>query len=403
MAENRCLKELIETKGAWTFDLLRKALDDGREKNLNEIKESGLRGRGGAAFPTYIKWKSVMDKDDVVLVCNADEGEPGTFKDRYIMETNPDLLLESILICAYTIGAKQVFIYIRGEYVQSRERMEEALLRSARALDMYRQEAGHLPEIKIVMGGGAYVCGDETSLINSLEGKRPSPRIKPPLPVEKGYLGKPTVVNNVETLVNVPLIIRDGGTAYARLGVENSTGTKLISLSGKVNRPGVYEVEMGHMSVREIIEELGGGVREGRRLKFVIPGGISTPLLTEDELDVLVDIDSLANAGTSLGSGAMIVADDTVDAYQAALTVADFFMSETCGTCFPCKEGNRQVYHLLTLIDGDKKEERYLDLIDQVTKTTSLAARCGLGKSTGDFITSSIHKIPEDYLARIHR
>jgi NADH-quinone oxidoreductase subunit F len=401
MSEKLYLKELVETKGEWQFKYLKKAIVDGQEKDIEELEKSGLRGRGGAAFPSFIKWRSVMKKEDVVLICNADEGEPGTFKDRYIMETNPFLLIESLLIAAYMLDAKKIFIYLRGEYTLAEEKLRVALEKSDTARVMFSRATGRIPEIKIIMGGGAYVCGDETSLINSLEGTRPSSRIKPPLPVDIGYKGLPTVVNNVETLCNLPLIIRDGGEGYSKIGTEVSAGTKLIALSGKVNKPGVYEVEMGSMTIREIINELGGGVVNDNIIKFVIPGGVSTQMLSNDELDITLDFESLAEAGSAVGSGAMIVADETVDTYYSALSIADFFMHETCGTCYPCKEGNRQVFHLLHLIGSGKGTKKHLELIERVTNTTSLSARCGLGKSTGNFITSSIQKIPEDYLKQL--
>lgn len=382
------------------YDTLFQTMEIGRESAYKELENSGLRGRGGAAFPTYIKWQSVKNKENIILICNADEGEPGTFKDRYLIEGSPHLLIESLLIGAYILKAKEVYIYIRGEYVIGQKGLRKALQEIEPVLDHFERYAEFRPSIRIATGGGAYVCGDETSLINSLEGKRPSPRIKPPLPIEAGLRGMPTIVNNVETLVNVNLIMKIGGGKYSEYGRGISKGTKLISLSGKVKNPGVYEVEFGSMTFRQIIEEFGGGVMTGP-IKFIIPGGVSTQLLASEGLDTFYDIESCQEAGTNLGSGALIVADQTVDAFDISLNIADFFMKETCGTCFPCKEGNRQVHHLLSLIGEGKGEERYLELIGRVTTTTSIAARCGLGKSTGNFITSAIDHFPEDFLNHI--
>ncbi len=411
MSEKRLLKNMIDasseraslmtTEQGYKFEILEKVVSMGRDQAMKELETSKLRGRGGAAFPTYIKWQSVQGSPDVVLICNADEGEPGTFKDRFIMEKGPFLLLESLLIGAYMLQAKDVFIYIRGEYKMAIESISKSLECVSGALELLKEQMGFQPLFKVVVGAGAYVCGDETSLINSIEGRRPSPRMKPPLPTVSGFMNRPTVVNNVETLANISLIMALGGKEYAKVGTETDTGTKLISLSGKVNNPGVYEVAFGSMTLREIITELGGGIKEGKATKFVIPGGISTQILTAKELDVSYTMEDLNEAGTSLGSGAIIVADETVDVYETAVGIADFFMKETCGTCFPCKEGNRQVYHLLEEMGKGNGKEDYLDLIIRITSTTSLAARCGLGKTTGNFIASSIEKLPEDYLSHI--
>ncbi|BES65071.1 hypothetical protein SANA_15100 [Gottschalkiaceae bacterium SANA] len=398
MKECKYIKEIIE-KGTveWPYRFFHQGLEMGRERCFRELEKSGLVGRGGAAFPTSKKWGSVWDTENVVLICNADEGEPGTFKDRYIMENNPAFLLESMLLSAFIVNARALYIYIRGEYTQAISLMKKEIDQADVVLDAYREKTGVKLEVEVVVGQGAYVCGDETSLINSIEGVRPNSRIKPPYPTQKGLFDAPTIVNNVETLCNLSLIIRDGGDFFSSLGVEGSRGTKLISLSGKIKNPGVYEIEMGKVSLREIIEELGGGIKGDHELKFVIPGGISTQLFVENEIDVMVDYCSLKQAGSALGSGAIIVADETVNAVEMAKNAADFFSKETCGICFPCKEGNRQIHNMLNKIYVFEGKREYLKLIREISETTSRAARCGLGQSAGNLLVSAIEKIPGDF------
>ena len=395
--EYKYLKKIIEDGPTGDFAYLRKALEYGRDKCLNELEKSGLVGRGGAGFSTAAKWKYAWNSSDVVLICNCDEGEPGSFKDRYMLENGPFLLLEGILISAFMLQSSEVYIYVRDEYKDALDSFHKCLDNHLDLIVWYCEQIDPEFELQIVSGGGAYVCGDETSLINSLEGKRPHSRIKPPFPAEKGLRGLPTIVNNVETLSNLPLIIRDGGEKFSTIGVEGGRGSKLICLSGKVNKPGLYEIEMGKITLEEIINNLGGGC-SGEKLKFVIPGGTSTAVLGADELKIPVDYESLKRAGTSLGTGAVIVADESVSALDAACNAADFFMSETCGICFPCKEGNRQINHLLNLIRDGKGKEHYLDLIQDVGKTAACSARCGLGQSCGNMVSSLIDRFRADFL-----
>lgn len=401
MLEHKYLKKFIEAGPSGDFESLCKALEYGRDRCLDELEKSGLVGRGGAGFSTATKWNFVWNSMDVVLICNGDEGEPGSFKDRYILENGPFLLLEGLLISAFMLNSSEVYLYIRDEYKEALESFHKCLDDNLDLIVWYCDQINPEFELKVVTGGGAYVCGDETSLINSLEGKRPHSRIKPPYPAEKGLRGLPTIVNNVETLSNLPLIIRDGGEKFSSMGVEGSRGSKLICLSGRVNKPGLYEIEMGKVSLEEIVSSLGGGC-SGGKLKFVIPGGTSTAVLSPRELSIAVDYGSLRNAGTSLGTGAVIVADESVDALDAACNAADFFMSETCGICFPCKEGNRQIHYLLNLIRDGKGQERYLDLIQDVAKTAARSARCGLGQSCGNMVNSLIEKFRADFLAYIN-
>jgi len=399
MKEKRYLKNLVDLGSEnWSYQYLPQAIEMGRQACLQELEESELVGRGGAAFSTATKWGFVQDKDHVTLICNADEGEPGTFKDRYIMENNPALLLESMLIAAFIVNAENVYIYVRGEYVEAIKKMQAEIDKASAIMKTYQRATGVDLNVQIAVGQGAYVCGDETSLINSIEGIRPNSRIKPPYPTQEGLFGYPTIVNNVETLANMPLIIRDGGKAYAGMGVEGSRGTKLVSLSGRVRNPGVYEVEFGKTTLKEIIDDLGGGIIGDVPLKFVIPGGISTRLFLPDETDVPYDYAHIKEAGSALGSGAIIVGDQTICAVDMARNAADFFSKETCGICFPCKEGNRQIHAMLERICLGEGKPEYLNLIDEISKTTNRAARCGLGQSAGNLLVSAIEKIPEDFI-----
>ncbi len=398
MEEKNYLKSiLLEFEENYNYPLFKKALNVSRAEVLNEIKKSKLRGRGGAGFPTYKKLEYVFDEENVHFIVNADEGEPGTFKDRLIIEENPNLLLEGLLIMAYIVNAANLYIYIRGEYIKAIQKLEEAI----NHLNQIKDDFDYPFEISLVKGAGAYVCGDETSLINSIEGKRPNSRIKPPYPTENGLYGFPTVVNNVETIANIPLIIRDGGATYAKMGTDESTGTKLVCLSGRVKKPGVYEIEFGSLTMRQLIFDLGKGIKDDNKFSFVIPGGISTCVLTETELDVSLDYESLKAIGTSFGSGAVIVGDDKVDVVAVSRNVSDFFMNETCGMCYPCKEGNRQIHHLLEAIDQGHGTFEYLDLIREISNTTSATARCGLGQSAGNFITCASEKFREQFLRKM--
>ncbi|MBZ4684010.1 MAG: NADH-quinone oxidoreductase subunit [Fusobacteriaceae bacterium] len=389
------LKKEIE-KNSCDFSIFIDALNNTRDDLLNMIIKSNLLGRGGAGFPTGKKWSFVKDKNDVIFICNADEGEPGTFKDRYILENNPDYFLQSILISAYILNSAEIYIYIRGEYLKAITNMKNSMLKNKKYIDILSEKLKKQVEITIVEGAGAYICGDETSLINSIEGKRPNSRIKPPYPADKGLFNNPTIVNNVETIANIPLIIRDKEN-YLKIGTENSRGTKLISLSGAINKPGVYEIELGKITFRDLIYNLGEGIRNNNKFKFLIPGGISTEILVESELDTIISHDSLKKASSALGSGAVIVADDKVDILDVAINTADFYMHETCGTCFPCKEGNRQIHYLLEKLKEGKGKKEWFEIINDIEKTTTNAARCGLGQSVGKLISSSMKKLAHEY------
>ena len=387
----------------YDFAALKKVLNMPREESITAIKNADLKGRGGAGFPAGVKWELASEEtaSEKYVVCNADEGEPGTFKDRYLLENSPWQVLEGILISAYVIGAQKGYIYIRGEYVEP-IKIFSKVIKTA-------QENGVLGanilgsdfnfELQLIKGAGAYICGDETSLLNSIEGKRPRSRIKPPYPIQSGLYSKPTLVNNVETLAAAVEVIKQGVEAYTDLGTTESNGSKLISLSGEVNEPGVYEVEFAALTIREIIDELGKGIRNNRELKFVVPGGVSTSILPQDKLDIPYSYEAISAAGSSTGSGAMIAVSEEHDLIDLMLNVAEFFMSETCGTCFPCREGIRQVCYLL---ENAKKRghltKRDFELITDLSQTTYLAARCGLGQSSFNFVTSILENYRSELL-----
>jgi NADH-quinone oxidoreductase subunit F len=359
---------------------------------LEEILAANIRGRGGAGFPMGKK-ASFLAKDTgkpVYLVVNADESEPGTFKDREIMFRVPHRLLEGCLITAHAIGSQNVFIYIRGEYLAEFE-----VLRAA--LDQVR-EAALLGGVTVVLhrGAGAYICGEETALLESLEGKRGQPRSKPPFPAVAGVYASPTLVNNVETIATVPKIIELGGAEYAKIGVPNSTGTRLFSLSGNVVRGGNYELPLG-TSLRELIYDIGGGIPDGRELKAIIPGGSSVPVLTAEHVDARLDFDSMAALKTFLGSGAVIVIDDRCCMVQLGLRVAQFYMHESCGKCTPCREGTRWMVQILEKIEGGRAEHEDLDLLLSVCDRILGKCLCPLGDAAAMPVASYVDKFRDEF------
>jgi len=363
---------------------------------LEELLEAGVRGRGGAGFPmgrkaSFIPRESAKPK---YLVVNADESEPGTFKDREIMFRVPHRLIEGCLITAHAIGSQHVFIYIRGEYLHEFEVMRAALDEA--------RGAGLFGGVTIVLhrGAGAYICGEETALLESLEGKRGQPRSKPPFPAIQGLYASPTLINNVETVATVPQIIEMGGAEYAKLGVENSTGTRVFSLSGNVERGGNYELELG-TSLRELIYDIGGGIPDGRELKAVIPGGSSVPVLRGDEIDIGLDFDSMATKGTMLGSGAVIVIDDRACMVQLGLRVAQFYMHESCGKCTPCREGTRWMVQLLKKIEDGRAEQGELDLLLDVCDRILGKCLCPLGDAAAMPVASYVDKFRDEFQAHI--
>ncbi len=356
------------------YQALEKALQSMKPVQIvEEVKVSNLRGRGGALFPAGMKWSFIPKGTNkpVYLCCNADESEPGTCKDRVIIEQDPHLLLEGILITCYAIHSKEAFIYIRGEFHKGAQILQMAV-EDARRNGLIGDNilgTDFSCDIQVYRGAGAYICGEETGLMTSLEGKRGYPRNKPPFPAVSGLYGCPTIINNVETLAAVPSIIDKGGEWFASMGTEKSTGTKLICISGHVSKPGVYEVELGTMTLREFIEDIAGGVPEGRKIKGVIPGGLSMPVMKDDQLDVKLTFEDIQEAGSSLGSGAIVVMDETTDIVEIALLTAKFYAHESCGQCTPCREGNRWFVQILEAIYNGQGHPGDIDLILDICRS----------------------------------
>jgi NADH-quinone oxidoreductase subunit F len=367
---------------------------------INEVKRANLRGRGGAGFPTGLKWElcSRVPGSLKYLLCNADEGEPGTFKDRFILLQDPHLLIEGMVISGFAIGAERGYIYLRYEYPTALAVLEKAIEQAyARGyLGKNILGKGVNFDLSVHRGAGAYICGEETALIESLEGKRGQPRIRPPFPASQGAWRKPTVINNVETLSNIPYVIAMGADAYGKIGEETSPGPKLYGVSGMVNKPGVYELPMG-TTLREIIYTHCGGIKGNKKLKAVIPGGASTPMLTENHLDVKMDFNSLVAAGSMLGSGAVMVMDETVNLVPAAYTLVRFFAHESCGKCTPCREGTSWLYQVYSrLMHGEGKPDD-IDLLLYICDTVKGKCFCPLGEGAIQPVLSSIKHFREDY------
>jgi NADH-quinone oxidoreductase subunit F len=394
-------RAVYEARGGYAS--LRKALAMTEEEVLSELEASGLRGRGGAGFQMGKKAsflpRGSMEK---YVVCNADESEPGTFKDRELMQKAPHMLIEGIVIASYAAGASKAFIYIRGEYALQGNVLEAALAeaRDGGYLGDDILGSGHSLSLVIHRGAGAYICGEETGLLDSLEGKRGNPRLKPPFPANQGLYQGPTLINNVETLATVPAIVRLGGDEYAKLGVETSTGTKIVSVSGHVQRPGNYEIELGIPS-REIIYGLAGGPRPGHAVKCWFPGGSSAPVLTGADLDLPYDFDSLAQAGSMLGSGAIIVVDDSTPILAVAMKVAKFYQHESCGKCTPCREGTNWTVKMLERIDSGEATPMDLDIMASVCEHIIGNCLCVLGDAMAMPIGSMIAKFRGEFEAHI--
>jgi NADH-quinone oxidoreductase subunit F len=370
------------------------------EDVIEEVKTSRLRGRGGAGFPAGMKWDfaSRAPRKPKFVICNADEGEPGTFKDRVLIENDPHAILEGMALAGYAVGAEKGFIYIRGEYPRGAEILEKAIADAERRAFLGNNilNSGFDFTITVHRGAGAYICGEETALIESLEGKRGQSRIRPPFPVNAGYLDLPTVVNNVETLANIPQIIMRGGDWYAGIGTRECTGTKLYSISGKVEKPGVYELPMG-VTLGDLIFEHAGGMKDGKEFKAAFPGGASSACLDSSELDTKLDFNSLASVGSMLGSGAVIVLDETDDMVEAALALTNFFEHESCGKCTPCREGLFWVRQVLERIINGQGVPEDLVLLKDVCENISTTSFCGLGEASVNPILSTIEKFQEDY------
>jgi len=380
------------------YDALRRAIALGPEGVLREVADANLVGRGGAAFPAGRKWRAVAGAAvrPHYLVCNADESEPGTFKDRILMEEDPFAIVESMTIAGYATGCERGFIYLRAEYPLSLERLSGAIAQ-ARSRGLLGEDvmgAGFRFDVEIRSGAGAYICGEETALFNSIEGFRGEPRNKPPFPTQEGLFGKPTLVNNVETLANVPLILANGGPVYAATGTRHSSGTKLFSVSGRVGRPGVYEVPFG-TTLRGLIE-LAGGVAAGRRLAAVLLGGAAGTFLTPAELDIELTFEATRANGAALGSGVVMVFDDTVDMADIVLRIAGFFREESCGQCVPCRVGTvrqEEALERLRAARGAGDAAREIALVDDLAMVMRDASICGLGQTASNAVQSALLKL----------
>ena len=381
------------------YQSLKKAFDQKPDEIIDAVKASGLRGRGGAGFPTGLKW-SFLAKDVFprYLCCNADESEPGTCKDRELLLKNPHSLLEGMILCSYACRIETGYIYMRGEFHDLSFIMDKAI-EEAHAkgyLGKNIMGTGFDLEIYTHLGAGAYICGEESALLNSLEGGRGEPRMKPPFPAVEGLYAKPTVINNVETLCVVPYIVNEGAEEYAALGTEKSKGTKLVSVSGHVKKPGNYEVVLG-TSTREIIYDLAGGIRDDNELKAFIPGGSSVPMLPADQVDVGYDYESLAAAGTMLGSGALIVIDNKANIVETTLRLISFYMHESCGKCTPCREGTRWLHQIVEQILQHKGELEHINKIEDICDNMSFKAFCPLADACVAPVMSSIKHFRSEY------
>jgi NADH-quinone oxidoreductase subunit F len=404
--ENSHTLEVAKSRGAYAR--VDKAFGMKREDIVQEVITSNLRGLGGAGFPAGRKWSFLPKQDEkpVYLVVNADEGEPGTCKDKYVMIHDPHLLIEGIIITCYAINSHKAFIYVRGEYDLSINRLNQAIDEAKAAGILGDKVMGHDFALDIVVhrGAGAYICGEETALLESLEGKKGWPRLKPPFPAVEGYLRCPTVVNNVETLSYVPFVIEMGGQAFAALGSERNGGLRMYSISGCVNKPGVYELPMG-TPLREMIYEHAGGIPGDRPIKAVIPGGSSSPILTPDEIDVPMDFDSLAKIGSMLGSAGIVVFDDTISIPEAMLVIIRFYAHESCGQCTPCREGTAWLELIVRRILDQHGRGHDLDNMLRISHNIIGNTICPLGDAAALPVISYVTKFRtefEEWIAKAH-
>ncbi len=396
------IDEFLENEG---YKAAEKAISEmTKEFVIKNIIDSGLRGRGGGGFPTGIKWEiaSKNNADQKYIVCNADEGDPGAFMDRSILEGDPHSVIEGMIIAGYAIGATKGLVYIRAEYPLAIERLQKAIDSA--------KERGYLGknlfgtdfefDIEIKFGAGAFVCGEETALIHSMEGKRGEPTSKPPYPAERGFWNKPTVVNNVETLVNIPRIILNGVEWFKEVGTEKSPGTKVFALSGKINNVGLVEVPMG-ISLREIIFEIGEGIKDGKKFKAVQTGGPSGGCLNEEDLDTPIDFDSLASKGAIMGSGGMVVMDEDDCMVSVAKFFLEFTLDESCGKCTPCRIGNTRLYEILDRITKGKGKLEDLALLKELSECIKATSLCGLGQTSANPVLSTLDKFYNEYIDHV--
>ena len=374
------------------------------EQVIEEIQKAGLRGRGGGGFPTGNKWEIALKQagEEKYIVCNADEGDPGAFMDRSILEGDPCGVIEGMMIAGYAIGASQALVYIRAEYPLAISRLEKAIEQARKKGYLGKNVFGtsFSFDVTLKFGAGAFVCGEETALIQSMQGERGEPKSKPPYPAQSGYLGKTTVVNNVETLLNVPLIIRYGSDWFREIGTESSPGTKVFALAGKVNNVGLVEVPMG-TTLREIIFDIGGGIKNGKRFKAVQTGGPSGGCLTNKDLDISIDFDSLSAKGSIMGSGGMIIMDEDDCMVSIAKFFLEFTLDESCGKCTPCRIGNTRLYEILSRITEGEGRMEDLKLLEELSDTIKEASLCGLGQTSPNPVLSTLKEFREEYIQHI--
>jgi NADH:ubiquinone oxidoreductase subunit F (NADH-binding)/(2Fe-2S) ferredoxin len=395
------IEEYIAQDG---YVALEKALSTNPSGVIEEIKKSELRGRGGAGFPTGLKWEFTAKApgNEKYIVCNADEGEPGTFKDREIMEGDPHSLIEGMLIAGYATGAHKGYIYIRGEYALSIQRLQKAI-KDAKSYGILGEKilgTDFSFDIEVKKGAGAYICGEETALLESIEGKRGEPRKKPPYPPTFGLWGKPTVINNVETLANIPLIVEKGVDWFRSIGVPGTYGTKLFSLMGDINWKGVIEIPFG-TPLSKIVLDIGGGIKNGKKLKAVVLGGVSGSLILPEELDTPVDFNSLARIEAGPGSGSIVVLSENRCIVDIAKNIAYFFRHESCGKCTPCRIGTEEMYKIIDRISRGGGEEKDLVTIERLGENMKLTSFCGLGQTASNIIVQSIKKFRSEWLIHI--
>jgi len=386
------------------YSVLKKVLSMTGEDIINEVKTSGLKGRGGAGFPTGLKMDSVKQAEGTpkYIICNADEGEPGNFKDRLLMENDPHQIIEGMIICAYATGTNHGYAFIRGEYIKSIKTMEVALeqARVKGYLGDNILDTGYDFDIEVHTGAGSYVCGEEFALLVSIEGKSGRATYKPPFPTTCGLYNKPTQINNVETFCNIPHILDMGGTEFSKIGTESSKGTKLVCLSGNIVNPGLYEVPLG-TTIRAIIDDLGGGVPNNRKIKMVQLGGASGPVIPENLLDLKMCVKELNGNGLSFGSGAIIVMDERIHVLDILKRIVKFFHHESCGKCTPCREGLTQMLILLDRFIEGTASEQDLALLDVLIETMGQASICGLGQAAPTAVQKVLEYFPEEFTSRI--
>ena len=386
------------------YEALAKVLQGTPQEAIETVKKSGLRGRGGGGFPTGLKWEiaSKSPGKEKYVVCNADEGDPGAFMDRSILESDPNSVIEAMAICGYCIGASKGLVYIRAEYPLAVKRLQIAM-KQARDYGLLGDDilgSGFNFDIEIRYGAGAFVCGEETALIHSMEGKRGEPTVKPPFPAVSGYLGKPTNVNNVETFANIPVIFLKGPEWFASIGTEKSKGTKVFALAGKINNVGLIEVPMG-TTLREVIYDIGGGIKGGKEFKAVQTGGPSGGCLTKKHLDTPIDYDNLTAAGSMMGSGGMIVMDEDDCMVSVAKFYLQFTVDESCGKCAPCRIGNKRLEEILDKITKGKGTMEDLDYLKNLSKVIKDTALCGLGQTSPNPVLSTLDNFYDEYVAHI--